>query len=120
MARTGVWDASHRTAGTLDAVARRPHPYAGRMSQYDKDFATRFSAHRAEAEAVLRRRMEARGLYERDGWRIAETTRDARQGTELVIRPIHLRHPSPDGLECVVWVRGEDGSVDVHCFPDEA
>lgn len=95
------------------------HPYAGRMSQYDKDFALRFSAHRAEAEALLRRLMEARGLYEHDGWRIVETTRDARQGTELVIRPLHMKHSAPAGLECVVWVRGEDGTVDVQCFPNE-
>jgi hypothetical protein len=90
------------------------------MSHEDKQFAARFSAHRDEAEAHLRRRMDDLGLYERDGWRIVETTREARAGTELVIRPMHFKHAAPAGLECVVWVRSEDGNIDVRCFPEES
>jgi len=90
------------------------------MSHEDKQFAARFSAHRDEAKANLRHRMEERGLFERDGWRIVETTREARQGTELVIRPMHFKHRAPPDLECVVWVRTEDGSIDIRCYPEES
>lgn len=97
-----------------------PSAYAGRMSHKDKDtdFAARFSAQRAEAEAQLWRYMEARGLRAADGWRLHETTRDARQGTELVIRPIHRVHGCPPGLECIVWVKGDDGTIDIRCSSD--
>lgn len=89
------------------------------MSQKDRDFAVRFSARRAEAEAHLRRAMEARGLHAHDGWRIVETTRDARDGTELVIRPIHRIHTPPPDLECVIWVQTDDGTIDVRCPSDQ-
>jgi hypothetical protein len=62
--------------------------------------------------------MEARGLHERDGWKITEIMRDTRGGTELVLRPLHLWHQTPPDLECVVWVRNDDGQVETSCTPD--
>jgi hypothetical protein len=86
------------------------------MATHDKGTARLFAAHRAEAEAQLWRHMEALGLHARDGWKITETMREAREGTELVLRPLHLWLEAPD-LECVIWVHGEDGSVDSSCGP---
>ena len=85
------------------------------MSQRDLEFAKRFAAHRAEAEAELWRRMEETGLFARDGWRLSETTREARDGTELVIRPIHMSRDAPSGMECIVHVREDDGQIDMRC-----
>lgn len=90
------------------------------MGTHDKDFAVRFAANRAMAEAVLRREMEALGLRASDGWKVTETMREARNGTELVLRPIHLRLESPPGLECVIWIHAEDGTVDVVCPRSDA
>jgi len=83
----------------------------------DDNFATRFAERYAAARAHLRREMDAIGLYERDGWRITETTRQARNGLELVLRPIHRTLASPDGLECIVWIDVEGHSIDAECVP---
>lgn len=89
------------------------------MNQRDREHAERFAAHRAEAEAELWRRMDALGLHARDGWRLAETTRDAMDGTELVIRPLHMSRDPPPDLQCIVHVREDDGSIDIRCPPRE-
>jgi len=75
-----------------------------------------FAERRAEARAYLWREMNERGLFERDGWRVAETMRATVNGTELVLRPLHLHLPSPEGLECVVEI-DEDEAIDSHCEP---
>jgi hypothetical protein len=74
------------------------------------------SARREAARAYLWREMNARGLFEHDGWRILETTRDMAGRTELVLRPVHTFLPSPEGLECIVEIH-EDSFVDSHCEP---
>ncbi len=89
------------------------------MGIHDKDPAARFAAHRAEAESRLRHAMEELGLYARDGWKIAEVTREARNGTELVLRPLHLRLDPPKGLECSIWIHEDDGSVDTSFAPSD-
>lgn len=89
------------------------------MGTQDKDPAARFAAHRADAERRLRTEMEALGLHARDGWKIAEVMREARNGTELVLRPLHLRLDAPAGLECTVWIHEDDGSVDSSFAPSE-
>ena len=89
------------------------------MGTHDKDPAARFAAHRVEAENRLRHEMEALGLYARDGWKIAEVTREARNGTELVLRPLHLRLDAPKGLECRIWIHEDDGSVDASFVPPD-
>jgi len=82
----------------------------------ESDLASTFAQRRAEARAYLRREMEARGLCERDGWRIAETIRAAGSRTELLMRPIHLHLPTPDGIECVVEI-DENEAIESHCEP---
>ena len=64
------------------------------------------------ARAHLLREMAARGLTEREGWKVVESVRQVPGGTELVLRPLHLHSESPEGLECVVKVRERDGAID--------
>ena len=82
----------------------------------ENDLARTFAERCTEARAYLRREMNARGLCEEDGWRIAETLRSVGTRTELVMRPIHLRLPAPENLECVVEIQ-ENEIIDSHCEP---
>ena len=82
----------------------------------ESHLAQTFAEKRAEARAYLRREMESRGLNERDGWRIVETIRAVGTRTELVMRPIHLHLPTPDGIECVVEI-DENEAIESHCAP---
>ena len=92
------------------------------MRNADQDrtqvLATALARERAQAEAHLWREMESRGLLKDDGWRIVEFTREARGGTEIVLRPLHLYLPSPKGLECVVGIMDERG-VHSRCEPGD-
>jgi hypothetical protein len=83
----------------------------------DKLAATRFARACEDARAHLRKEMEARGLHERDGWKIVETMRQARGGSELVMRPLHLHKLAPADLECVVAIDEDAASIDVDCSP---
>ena len=87
------------------------------MKVRDEQFTEQFARHRAAVEAQLWGMMEERGMTREGGWRIAESTRDTRGGTELVLRPMHLWHDSPYDMECVVWVRNDDGVVESGCTP---
>lgn len=82
--------------------------------QSETGLANTFAIRREAARAYLWREMNARGLFERDGWRIVETTRETANGTELVMRPMHRALPAPEGLECVVEIR-EDEVIESHC-----
>jgi hypothetical protein len=82
----------------------------------ETDLAQTFAARCAQARAYLRNEMNQRGLREKDGWRIAETIRAIGTRTELVMRPIHLHLPAPDGLECVVEI-DEDETIESNCTP---
>jgi hypothetical protein len=95
----------HSPAGPLVIVTAMAH---------EIDLAQTFAERCAQARAYLRREMDARGLREEDGWRIAETLRGDGARTEVVMRPIHLQLDAPDGLECVVEMH-EDESIDSHC-----
>jgi hypothetical protein len=86
-------------------------------STHDFNAARRFAKACADARTHLRREMEARGLHERDGWLIVETVRQADGGSELVMRPLHLRLNPPDDLECVVSIDEDSSEVDVDCTP---
>lgn len=83
----------------------------------DLPASTRFAKAIAEARAHLWREMEARGLYERDGWRVVETTRASLGGSELVLRPLHLHKLAPQDLECVVSIDEDAKSIDMDCTP---
>jgi hypothetical protein len=71
------------------------------------------SERRELARAHLLHEMAARGLSEGNGWKIAESVRQVRGGTELVLRPLHLHSEPPEGLECVVKVHEADGAIDL-------
>lgn len=83
----------------------------------DSQAAARFAKACAEARAHLRRLMEESGFHEHDGWTIAESMRQVRGGTQLVMRPLHLRLTAPDHLECVVTIDEESTAVDSNCAP---
>ena len=87
------------------------------MDTRDAKAAAAFAARCEESRAILRREMEAAGLFERDGWRIIETTRPGRSGLELVMRPVHLRLPSPPDMQCVVWIQEDGSDVGSECSP---
>lgn len=86
-------------------------------SSQDSNAAKRFGKACAEARAHLRREMEARGLYESDGWKIVETVRQIEGGSELVMRPLHLHKAAPDDIECVVSIDEDSSAVDMDCTP---
>jgi hypothetical protein len=86
-------------------------------STHDSQAARRFSKACAEARAHLRREMNSRGLYESDGWKITESVRQIKGGSELVMRPLHLHKPAPDDLECVVSIDEDSSAVDMDCTP---
>lgn len=90
------------------------------MPSRDQNLAGKFAQQRAAALAHLRREMEARGLHERDGWRIVESTREAGGGIELILRPMHLRLPAPEDLECIVRIVPDDDRIDMQCEPPHA
>ena len=81
----------------------------------DSTLAAAFAAKCEEARAMLRRHMEARGLFEQDGWRINESIRHRLGRTELVMRPIHLRLNAPAGLECVVGIDEPGHTITADC-----
>ena len=78
-----------------------------------RQIALALSERRDIARIMLRREMEARGLTEKDGRKIDEQLRNVVGGTELVLRPIHMREHAPDDLVYVVAINEEDGSSDL-------
>jgi hypothetical protein len=86
------------------------------MSQTtDSALAEAFAAKRDEARRTLRGHMEARGLLEKDGWRIVETVRHRQGRTELVLKPMHLRLDAPPNLECVVAIEEPGWGITADC-----
>ena len=78
-----------------------------------RQIALALSERRDIARIMLRREMEARGLTESAGWKIDEQLRNVVGGTELVLRPIHMREHSPHDLVYVVAISEEDGSTNL-------
>jgi len=81
----------------------------------DSALAAAFAAKRDEARLTLRGHMQARGLLEKDGWRIVETVRHREGRTELVLRPMHLRLDAPPNLECVVAIEEPGWDITADC-----
>ena len=79
--------------------------------------ARELSRERENAERLLWVEMERHGMRREDGWRIVEFTREAGGGTEIVLRPLHLYRPSPEGMECIVGILDEEGVVHARCEP---
>lgn len=89
-------------------------------STSDEQMSDELLARIREAEAFLWAEMTKLGLLEKDGWRIVQSTRDVAEATEIVLRPIHLRKPAPEGLECVVRVHEVKRRVETECSPPDA
>jgi hypothetical protein len=85
-----------------------------------KVLAKTLATERERAERYLWREMQQLGLLRADGWSIVEFTREAAGGTEIVLRPLHLRLPSPPGLECVVGIVEETARIQTECRNPEA
>jgi len=82
-------------------------------SNHTRQIALAFATRIDLARSMLRRQMDARGLTEKAGWRISESLRNVLGGTELVLRPIHLREKAPEDLEAIVAISETDGASDV-------
>jgi hypothetical protein len=88
------------------------------MTTRDELLATRFSERRAAAEAFLWREMNARGLRAQDGWKIMELTRDTIDGSEMVLRPLHLWQPAPADVVCVIRLDADHAEIHSTCEQD--
>ena len=88
-----------------------------RPASPDEELSAAFSAECNAAREHLRREMASRGLHERDGWRISESTRHVSGRTELVMRPVHRTLAAPAELECVVSIDEPGSSIESNCPP---
>jgi hypothetical protein len=95
------------------AAPKEHHP----MGHSDIELAVEFGDKMRHAQAYLRSEMRRLGLFEEDGWKIIQDTRERSTGTEMVLRPFHLKLDAPEGLECVVWISPEQPEVDSECAP---
>ena len=66
----------------------------------DMDLSHAFAARCEEARWNLRSHMRSRGLLPEGGWRIHEQVQQRDGRVMIVMKPIHLREPSPSDLEC--------------------
>ena len=86
------------------------------MGHSDTELSVQFAEKMHNAQTYLRAEMDRLGLFERDGWKIVQQTRERRGGTEMVLRPLHLTLLAPEGLECIVWVSVAEPVVDSECM----
>jgi hypothetical protein len=70
-----------------------------------------------EARAHLRAEMERAGLHESDGWDIVESIRQLGDKSELIMRPLHMRLPTPPDIECIVSIEQASAEIDSECEP---
>ena len=80
---------------------------------------TAFKARHAHAREHLANEMTRLGLLASEGWRIHEFTRHVDGKIELVMRPIHSRLASPEGLECVICIDEPAMKVEASCHDAE-
>jgi hypothetical protein len=89
------------------------------MAQSDRirtdELSRALAAERERAEKFLWGEMAKLGLRREDGWTITEFTREDKGGTQLVLRPMHLRLKAPEGLECVVGIVEDGGDIEANC-----
>ena len=81
----------------------------------DDALSAEFAEKLEHAHGYLRAEMEKLGLLEEHGWKIAEIIRERAGGSELVLRPVHLRLEAPAGLECVVWFMEHPTRIGAEC-----
>ena len=85
------------------------------MNARDRNVHAEFAARCEEARQALKKHMEERGLFARDGWRVHEFIRQAIGRTELVMRPIHSTLDAPDDLECVCAIDEPGENISSDC-----
>jgi hypothetical protein len=73
------------------------------MQSQDEVLSAALRARLAQAREEVVALMKARGLSEKDGWRIHEEMRSTIGGTAWVLRPVHIHRDAP-GLESVVII----------------
>jgi hypothetical protein len=73
------------------------------MQNQDEVLTAAVRARLEQARAEVAARMAAHGLREKDGWRIHEEMRSTIDGTQWVVRPVHIHRDAP-GLEAVVVI----------------
>jgi hypothetical protein len=73
------------------------------MQSQDEVLSAALHARLAEAREVVAARMKASGLSAKDGWRIHEETRSTLEGSQWVVRPVHIHRDAP-GLEAIVLI----------------
>jgi hypothetical protein len=78
------------------------------------------SAERDRLRLYLWDEMAKLGLRKEDGWSILEFTRESAGGTQIVLRPMHMRLPAPEGMECVVGIVEEGGGIHGECTGPDA
>jgi hypothetical protein len=76
-----------------------------------------FAERCVEARTHLRAEMERAGLHQSDGWDIVECIRQRDGRSEILMRPLHMRHPTPPDIECVVSIDSTDAAIDSECEP---
>ena len=86
------------------------------MGHSDAELSERFTDKVQQAHAYLESELKRLGLLQDEGWKIVQVTREARGGTEMILRPFHFRLTPPEGLECIVWITAEP-AVDSECAP---
>jgi hypothetical protein len=73
------------------------------MHNQDEVLSAALRARIMQARAEVAASMAAHGLSENDGWRIHEEMRSTIDGTQWVLRPVHIHRDAP-GLESVVTI----------------
>jgi len=107
------------SANFAGAKGSRKQPMAETDHSRTDNLARAFLAERRRAEKYLWAEMAKLGLRKEDGWSIRELTREDQGGTQIVLRPMHMFLRAPEGLECIVGIVEEDGTVSGRCHgPD--
>jgi hypothetical protein len=73
------------------------------MHNQDEVLSAAVRARLLQARADLAARMAAQGLSEKDGWRIHEEMRPVIDGTQWVLKPVHIHREAP-GIEAIVVI----------------
>jgi hypothetical protein len=73
------------------------------MQSQDEVLSAALRARLIQARDDVVAQMKACGLSEKDGWRIHEEMRSTLDGTQWVLRPVHIHRDAP-GLEAVVTI----------------
>ena len=85
------------------------------VQHLDTPLADAFTSKCEQARSELASHMKDRGLHLEEGWRIHEQVRHIDGRTEIVMTPIHIKHPAPEGLECSCSIDEEGSNASSRC-----